>query len=114
MYNMFCPEDFSNKEILDKLTVITLSKMGKYPLTPFNTLSMKEKRAANEIVNDYIKRLPSLNAEWNKKITDDFNIVCEEEIFNHPKIDFTQAVFKQKPIEDFDPIIETDKLTILK
>lgn len=111
---MFCPDDFLNKDIKDKLSVITMSKMGKYPLTNFENLTMKEKRVANEIVNDYIKKLPTLNADWNAKLTYDFNQICNEEIFNNSKIDFTQAIVKQKPIEDFDPIIETDKLSILK
>jgi hypothetical protein len=111
---MFCQDDFLNKEIKEKIQVITMSKMGKYPLTDFETLTMKEKRVANEIVNEYIKKLPTLNKDWNTKLTTDFNLVCNEEIFNHPKIDYTNALFKQKPIEDFDPIIETDKLSILK
>jgi hypothetical protein len=110
---MFCPDDFLKKEIKEKLHVITMSKMNKYPLTDFETLSMKEKRVANEIVNEYIKKLPTLNEDWNAKLCDDFNLVCNEEIFNHPKIDFTQSIFKQQPIENF-PIIETDKLSILK
>lgn len=110
---MFCPDDFLKKEIKDKLMVITMSKLGKYPLTNFETLSMKEKRIANEIANDYIKKLPPLNEDWNAKLTNDFNLVCNEEIFNHPKIDYTQTVFKQQPIENY-PIIETDKLSILK
>lgn len=110
---MFSPEDFSNKEIKDKLHTITLSKMGKYPLTPFESLSFKEKRVANDILNTYIHHLPPLREDWHAKLTRDFNIVCEEEIFNHPKIDYTQALFKQKPIEDY-PIVEDDKLTIIK
>ena len=111
---MFCVDDFLKKEIKDKLHVITMSKLNKYPLTDFETLTLKEKRIANEIVNEYISKLPKLNADWNAKICYDFNLVCNEEIFNHPKIDYTQAIFKQQPIEDFDPIIETDKLSILK
>jgi hypothetical protein len=111
---MFCPDDFLNKDIKEKLQVITMSKLGKYPLTDFETLTMKEKRVANEIVNEYIRKLPTLKADWNDKLTYDFNQVCNEEIFNHPKIDFTQGIVKQRPIENFEPIIETDKLSILK
>jgi len=111
---MFCPDDFLNKEIKEKLQVVTLSKMGKYPLTDFETLTMKEKRVANEIVNEYIRKLPTLSKDWNDKLSYDFNRVCNEEIFNHPKIDFTQAVFKQKPAEDYEPVEETDKVKLLK
>jgi len=110
---MFCPDDFLKKEIKDKLHVITMSKLNKYPLTNFETLSIKEKRIANEIVNEYISKLPKLNADWNAKLTNDFNLICNEDIFDHPKIDYTQSVFKQQPIENY-PIIETEKLTILK
>lgn len=111
---MFHKDDFIKKEVKDKLTVITLSKMGKYPLTDFETLTMKEKRIANEIVNGYISRLPVLREEWEAKLQQDFNLVCNEEIFNNPKIDYTHAIFKQRPIDEFDPILETDKLSILK
>ena len=111
---MFCPDDFIKKEVKDKLVVITLSKMGKYPLSEFDALSMKEKRIANEIVNEYVRKLPVLRDEWEKKLTNDFNQICNEEIFNNPKIDYTQAIFKQRPIDEFDPILETDKLSILK
>ena len=110
---MFCPDDFLNKDIKEKLQVVTMSKMGKYPLTDFETLSIKEKRVANEIVNEYIRKLPTLSKDWNDKLSYDFNQVCNEEIFNHPKIDFTQAIFKQKSAEEF-PIEETDKVSLLK
>ena len=110
---MFCPDDFLKKEIKEKLQVVTLSKMGKYPLTDFETLSMKEKRVANEIVNEYIRKLPTLNKDWNDKLSYDFNLVCNEEIFNHPKIDFTQAIIKQRSDEEF-PVEETDKVKLLK
>ena len=111
---MFCVDDFYRKDIKDKLHVITMSKLNKYPLTNFETLSMKEKRIANEIVNEYIRKLPPLRDDWELKLTNDFNLICNEDIFSHPKIDYTQSVFKQQPIENFEPIIETDKLSILK
>lgn len=110
---MFSPKDFSNKEIRDRLHCITLSKMGKYPLTPIESLSFKEKRVANDILNTYIHHLPHLREDWYATLLRDFNIVCEEEIFNHPKIDFLQSDFKQKPIEEF-PIEENEKVSILK
>ena len=110
---MFCPDDFLKKEIKDKLHVITMSKLNKYPLTNFETLSIKEKRIANEIVNEYIRKLPPLRDDWNAKLTNDFNLICNEDIFENPKIDYTQAVFKQQPIENY-PIVETDKVSILK
>ena len=111
MSEPFCLEDFERKEIRDMLHCITLSKMNKYPLTDFNSLSLKEKRIGNEILNDYINKLPKEN--WLLKLTTDFNQVCQEDIFNNPKIDYTNSLFKQQPYENFEPVIETDQLKIL-
>lgn len=102
---MFSPEDFKNKEVGEKLHVITMSKLGKYPLTNVNTLSLKEKRIANEILNEYIRKLPDHN--WNDKLNNDFNQICHEDIFENPNIDFTSLPVKQRPLEDF-PVEETD------
>ena len=109
----FCEDDFAKKEIREKLHVITMSRFNKYPLTDFNSLSMKEKRVANEILNDYVKHLPVDG--WNTKLTCDFNLICQEEIFNHPKIDVTTIPFKQRPLEEIgiEPIKETEQLSIL-
>ena len=107
----FCLADFENKEIREKLHVITLSRFNKYPLTNFHSLSMKEKRIANEILNKYIKDLPDAN--WGEVITKEFNQICQEEIFNNPKIDFTSVEFKQKPYEHCEPIEETEQLKLL-
>lgn len=101
----FCQSDWADKEVREKLHVVTMSKLNKYPLTDFNSLSFKEKRIANEILNDYIKRLPE--RDWLLKLTKDFNQICVEEIFENPKIDFTTLPVKQKPLEDF-PIEETE------
>jgi len=108
----FCEDDFLKKEVKDKLHVITMSKLNKYPLTDFNTLSMKEKRIANEILNDYVRRLPE---HWETKLTCDFNLICQEEIFNNPKIDFTEVPFKQKPLEELGlpPVEESDQVKLL-
>lgn len=102
--------DFSNKETRDKLHCIALSNCSIYPLTDFHSLSMKQQRIANEVINDYIQKLPKIN--WISKLNEDFNRVCQEDIFNNNKIDYTSVSFKQKPIEDF-PVIETEKMKIL-
>lgn len=101
----FNPEDFKNKEVGEKLHVITMSKLNKYPLTRYDTLTFKEKRIANEILNEYIHKLPEIN--WNEKLTKDFNQICVEEIFENSKIDFTSLPVKQKSLEQF-PIEEND------
>jgi hypothetical protein len=96
----FCQSDWAIKEVREKLHVVTMSKLNKYPLTAFDSLTFKEKRIANEILNDYIKRLPE--RDWLEKLTKDFN-----QIFENPKIDFTTLPVKQQPLEDF-PIEETE------
>jgi hypothetical protein len=109
---VFCLEEFAKKEIREKFLCIVLSKLNKYPLTDFNSLSLKDKRIGNEILNEYIHNLPK--DDWMDKLTTDFNRVCTEEIFNNKKIDYTSSLFKQQPYENFEPIIETDELSILK
>lgn len=106
----FSPEDFSKKEILEKLHCITMSKCNIYPLIGFHSLTMKQKRIANEILNDYIKNLPK--TDWIVKIDKDFNRVCQEEIFDNPKIDYTSLPIKQKSLEDY-PIEESEQMKIL-
>ena len=107
----FCLADFENKEVREKLHVVTLSRLNKYPLTNFKSLTMKEKRLANEILNNYIKDLPAAN--WAEVVTKDFNQICQEEIFDNPKIDYTTTAFKQKPYEECMPVTETEQLKLL-
>ena len=107
----FCQSDWSNKETREKLHVVTMSKLNKYPLTAFDTLSFKEKRIANELLNNYIREFPERG--WEDKLTTDFNQICVEEIFENPKIDFTSLPFKQKNLENY-PIEETDMVKRLE
>ena len=102
---MFSQFDWANKEVREKLYVITMSKLNKYPLTQYDTLSLKEKRIANDILNDYIRKLPE--HDWLSKLTTEFNQICVEEIFENTKVDFTTLPVKQKDLADF-PIEETD------
>ena len=111
MSTPFCMEDFRRKEIRDMLYCITFSRINKYPLTEMNTLYLKEKRIVNETLNNYIQQLPK--EDWLQILTADFRQVCQEEIFDNPKIDYTSSHFKQQPIENFDPIIETEQLKVL-
>lgn len=102
---MFSQSDWANKEIREKLYVVTMSKLNKYPLTNYETLTFKEKRVANDILNDYIRKLPE--HDWLSKLTTDFNQICVEEIFENPKVDFTTLPIKQQDLADF-PVEETD------
>jgi hypothetical protein len=107
----FTQSDWSLKEVREKLHVVTMSKLNKYPLTAFNTLSTKEKRIANEILNEYIRKFPEKG--WEDKLTADFNLVCIEEIFDNPKIDFTTLPIKQKDLADY-PVDETEMVKRLE
>ena len=102
----FGPSDWENKEIRQKLHVIAMSKLNKYPLASFESLTFKEKRIANELLNDYIRRLPE--RDWLDKLTTDFNQICVEEIFENTKIDYTTLPVKQREIAADYPVEETD------
>jgi len=83
----FTMEDFKKIENVDRLRVICMSEMDYYPLSSFRSLKPKEKVRFNEFLNDYIKKLPDAEVDWDKKIELEFNAICVREIFT----------------EDFDP-----------
>ena len=62
-----------------KIVFIVMNLLGKPPLTRFSQLVNKEKRLFNEKLNEYIYQLPE---EWENKIAMDFEIMCNDEIFN--------------------------------
>jgi len=75
---MFRQSDFEG-ETKQRLLVIVMSRIGKFPLTPFHRLLNGEKAKFNEVLNQYISDLPDEN--WEQHITDDFNQICSEEVF---------------------------------
>lgn len=74
----FSNEDF-NQENATRLMVITMSKMGRPPLTQFKDLPPSQKTKFNRIMNEYIQ---SLGEDWETKLTDDFNLIVNEDILN--------------------------------
>ena len=75
---MFSQSDFGG-ETKQRLLVIVMSRIGKFPLTPFHRLLAVEKAKFNEFLNQYIRDLPEDN--WEQHMTDEFNQVCSEEVF---------------------------------
>ena len=66
-----------------RLQVIIMSKLDRLPLSNFVNLNAKEKRQFDQALNEYIKSLPP--GEEIQTITQDFNRVCNEEIFPYMK-----------------------------
>ena len=73
----FQATDFSG-ETVTRLGVIIQSKMGNFPLTQFRDLSESQKKKFNRLLNEYVKMLGD---DWEKEIMDQFNLICQEDIF---------------------------------
>jgi hypothetical protein len=74
--NGFTQEHF--KQFSQQLQVIIMSRRDLDPMTNFKSLEPKQKRLFNEDLNAYIRALP---CEFESYITEEFNRVCQEEIF---------------------------------
>jgi hypothetical protein len=66
------------KDYSQQLQVIIMSRQNHDPMTNFKSLEPKQKRLFNEELNKYIR---ALTDNFDKQITEDFNFVCQEEIF---------------------------------
>jgi hypothetical protein len=75
---MFQKTDFCGDNVT-RLQVIVMNLMGKNVLTNFKELMQHEKRKFNFCLNAYINALPE---EWQDKILEDFNAVCNDYIYN--------------------------------
>ena len=75
---MFSKDDFSGDNKI-KICCMVMNRIGKQPLTRFSQLLNKEKRIFNEKLNEYIHQLPE---EWENKIAMDFELMCNDDIFN--------------------------------
>ena len=76
----FTQEDFHTHS--QRLNVIINDALGWSPLTNFRELPPAKKRHFNTRLNQYIKDLPE---EFEKKIIDDFNLVCHLKVFDDIK-----------------------------
>ena len=73
----FQATDFQG-ETVTRLGVIIQSKMGNSPLTQFRDMSESQKKKFNRLLNEYVKMLGN---DWEKEIMDQFNLICQEDIF---------------------------------
>lgn len=55
-----------------------MSRQNYDPMTQFKNLEPKQQRLFNEELNRYIR---ALTGDFHNKITEDFNYICNEEIF---------------------------------
>ena len=55
-----------------------MSRQNYDPMTNFHKLEPKQKRLFNEELNKYIR---ALSDDFEEKIKEDFNRVCQEEVF---------------------------------
>jgi hypothetical protein len=85
----FQQTDFQG-DTVTRLSVIIQSKMGNPPLTLFRDMGESQKKKFNRLLNEYVSML---GEDWEKIIQDQFNLICQEDIF----------------VESFDP----SKLDIL-
>ena len=74
----FSKEDFT-QENATRLMVITMSKMGRPPLTQFKDLPQSQKTKFNRLMNEYIQ---SLGEDWETKLLEEFNLIVNEDILN--------------------------------
>ena len=91
--------DFRIVENVDRLRVIIMDAMEHYPLKPFKRLKPREQKRFNEKLNDYITHLPELEVDWNLQLQNDFNEVCQREIFTEDfdpeKVDIMRGVYPE-------------------
>jgi len=73
-------EDFKNRQVLEKLQVITMSQIGKHPLIGFRNLSSGEKKKFNKALNEYVRN-SLLIEDWEILLQNDFNTICIDDIF---------------------------------
>jgi hypothetical protein len=66
------------KQYSQQLQLIIMSRQNYDPMTNFHKLEPKQKRLFNEELNKYIR---ALSDDFEEKIKEDFNRVCQEEVF---------------------------------
>ena len=77
---MFSPDDFTDEETVQMLSVIVMTQIGKPPMTNFHKMLTKDKKNFNVVLNNYIQSFPEVN--WKEELTTSFHNILSEEIFN--------------------------------
>ena len=75
----FSKEDFFNKDVITRLSVLMNIKMNLPYNTSFNSLPKRKQKEYNQFLNDYIK---SLGEDWREVLEKEFNEVVLDEILN--------------------------------
>lgn len=106
----FTKDDFNDPNIFERLRALSMVRTGNKLQTRFDDLTIKKKRMANEWLNTYIfQKLDCDN--WLDILLSDFQILCEEEIFDHnlsAKNDYTNVFVRQSSSEPVLLDKETD------
>lgn len=105
---LFNKTDFENPVTIEMLRAISTVACGNRIMTPYASLTAKQKRQINEYLNNYIKTTLS-GEDWEQRLQEDFNNLCHEEIFDDAlgeKKDYTVFPVKQSSTEPI--LIEGD------
>jgi hypothetical protein len=126
--HQFTLENFH--QFQQQLRVIIMSKENHDPMREFKSLEPKQQRLFNEALNKYIRALPD---NFEERITYDFNLVCQEEIFpflntkyknmvvrpsNEAELaketkEYTELIFKEKMLENELTETQLNKIPII-
>jgi len=94
---VFTQDDF--KRFSQQLQVIIMSKRELDPMTDFRQLEPKQKRIFNEVLNEYIRLLPD---DFEPTITNDFNLICNEEIFPFMNTKYKNMLIRPSSVEELE------------
>lgn len=96
--NGFTQDDF--KRYSQQLQVIIMSRRDLDPMTNFKSLEPKQQRLFNETLNAYIRALPT--DTFGETIINDFNLVCNEEIFPFLNNKYKNMVVRPSSVEELN------------
>ena len=96
------------KQYSQQLQLIIMSRQNYDPMTNFHKLEPKQKRLFNEELNLYIR---ALSDDFEEKIKEDFNRVCQEEVF--PFLNTKYKYLAVRPSNEEELAKETKEYTEL-
>jgi hypothetical protein len=96
------------KQYSQQLQLIIMSRQNYDPMTNFHKLEPKQKRLFNEELNLYIR---ALSYDFEEKIKEDFNRVCQEEVF--PFLNTKYKYLAVRPSNEEELAKETKEYTEL-
>ena len=102
----FSQNDFNNKDIQQKLTIIINESMNIPPLQPFSKLTTRQTKQFNTAFHTYISNLP--DDEYLEVIDRDFNTIMSD-IFEtmKPEDQFVRNINTDViPMSSLDVVVE--------